>query len=59
MVMHNFQPGIGDICADSTDLQVRVEDIDIYNYVYFSVIEGGHRVKTNQSCQAVDLRPKT
>jgi hypothetical protein len=38
MVMHHFQPGIGDICADPTGLQVRIEDIDIYNYVHFSVV---------------------
>ena|SRR5579864_2630893 len=46
MVMHNFQPGVGDICADATGLQVKVEDIDIYNYVHFSVIESGQSVKT-------------
>jgi len=56
MVMHNFQPGIGDICADPTGLQVKVEDVDIYNYVHFSVIEGGHRVKAKQGCQEVDVR---
>jgi hypothetical protein len=33
MVMHYFQPGIGDICSDPPGLQVKVEDIDIYNYV--------------------------
>jgi len=55
-VVQNFQPGIGDICADPTGLQVKVEDIDIYNYVHFSVIEGGHRVKAKQEGQAVDLR---
>jgi hypothetical protein len=53
--MHNFQPGIGDICADPTGLQVKVEDIDIYNYVHFSVIKSGCRTKT-QECQEVDLR---
>jgi hypothetical protein len=56
MVMHNFEPNTGDICEDPTGLQVKVEDIDIYNYVHFSVVEGGHRVKTKQRCQAVDLR---
>jgi hypothetical protein len=56
VVVNNFQPGIGDICADPTGLQVKVEDIDIYNYVHFTVIEGGHRVKTKQGCQEVDLR---
>jgi hypothetical protein len=48
MVTHNFQPDIGDICADSTGLQVKVEDIDIYNYVHFFVIiESDTGVKTN------------
>jgi hypothetical protein len=56
MMMHNFQPGIGDICTDTTGLQVKVEDIDIYNYVHFSVIEDRHRVMTKHECQAVDLR---
>ena len=56
MVVHHFQPSIGDICADPTGLLVTVEDIDIYNYVHFSVMEGGHRAKTKQGCQEVDLR---
>lgn len=56
MVVHNFQPSIGDICVDPTGLLVKVEDIDIYDYVHFSVIEGGHRVKTKQGCQELDLR---
>jgi hypothetical protein len=29
----------GDICGDTTGLRVRVEDIDIYDYVHFSVVE--------------------
>jgi hypothetical protein len=56
MVVHDFQPGIGDLCRDPTGLLVKVEDIDIYNYVHFSVIEGDRRGKTKQGCQAVDLR---
>ena len=55
MVVHDFQPGIGDICRDPTGLLVKVEDIDIYNYVHFSVIDGDHRGKTKQGYQAVDL----
>jgi hypothetical protein len=31
----------GDICGDPTGLRVRVEDVDIYDYVHFSVIERG------------------
>jgi len=39
MMMRDVQPAIGDICGDPTGLQVRVEDVDIYDYVHFSVIE--------------------
>ena len=38
-MMYDFQLAIGDICEDPTGLLVRVEDIDIYDYVHFSVIE--------------------
>jgi hypothetical protein len=39
MMMRDVQPAIGDICGDPTGLRVRVEDVDIYDYVHFSVIE--------------------
>jgi hypothetical protein len=29
----------GDICGDATGLRVRVEDVDVYDYVHFSVVE--------------------
>jgi hypothetical protein len=32
----------GDICRDPTGLRVKVEDVDIYDYVHFSVIEDGN-----------------
>jgi hypothetical protein len=38
-MMHDFQLSTGDICGDPTGLQVIVEDVDIYDYVHFSVIE--------------------
>jgi hypothetical protein len=38
-MMYDFQLAIGDICGDPTGLLVRVEDIDVYDYVHFSVIE--------------------
>jgi hypothetical protein len=41
MMMRNAQLAIGDICGDPTGLRVRVEDVDIYDYVHFSVIENG------------------
>ena len=38
-MMLEFQLAKGDICGDPTGLRVRVEDVDIYDYVHFSVIE--------------------
>ena len=38
-MMHDSQLARGDICRDPTGLQVMVEDVDIYDYVHFSVIE--------------------
>jgi hypothetical protein len=39
MMMHDLQLVIGDICGDPTGLRVKVEDVDIYDYVHFSVVE--------------------
>jgi hypothetical protein len=41
--MYDLQLSIGDICEDPTGLLVRVEDIDVYDYVHFSVIESSTR----------------
>ena len=38
-MMHDIQFAIGDICGDPTGLRVKVEDVDVYDYVHFSVIE--------------------
>jgi hypothetical protein len=38
-MMYGVHLAIGDICEDPTGLLVRVEDIDIYDYVHFSAIE--------------------
>jgi hypothetical protein len=38
-MIHDLQLGRGDICGDTTGLRVRVEDVDVYDYVHFSVIE--------------------
>ncbi|MGA8492391.1 MAG: hypothetical protein WB711_18330 [Terriglobales bacterium] len=38
-MMNDFQLTRGDICGDPTGLRVRVEDVDDYDYVHFSVIE--------------------
>jgi hypothetical protein len=35
----NFELAAGDICGDPTGLRVRVEDVDMYDYVHFSIIE--------------------
>jgi hypothetical protein len=37
--MYDFQLARGAICRDPTGLRVRVEDVDIYSYVHFSVID--------------------
>jgi hypothetical protein len=38
-MMLDLQLAIGDICRDSRGLRVRVEDVDIYDYVHFSVLD--------------------
>jgi|HubBroStandDraft_6_1064221.scaffolds.fasta_scaffold47371_3 two-component system chemotaxis response regulator CheY len=38
-IVHDLQLARGDICGDPTGLRVRVEDIDIYDYVHFSIVE--------------------
>ena len=38
-MMRDVQVAIGDICGDPTGLRVKVEDVDMYDYVHFSVIE--------------------
>ena len=38
-MMHDVEVAIGDICGDPTGLRVKVEDVDMYDYVHFSVIE--------------------
>ena len=37
-MMPDFELAKGDICGDRTGLQVRIEDVDMYDYVHFSVI---------------------
>ncbi len=38
-MMRDFELARGDICADPMGLRVRIEDVDIYDYVHFSIIE--------------------
>jgi hypothetical protein len=42
-MVYDLQLATGDICEDPTGLLVRVEDIDVYDYVHFSVIESSTR----------------
>jgi hypothetical protein len=37
----DIQLAAGDICGDVTGLRVRVEDVDMYDYVHFSIVEIG------------------
>ena len=47
-MIRDFQLTIGDICGDRAGLRVRVDDVDIYNRVHFTVIE---RTEQNESGQ--------
>jgi hypothetical protein len=38
-MMYDVQVAVGDICRDPTGLRVKVEEVDVYDYVHFSVIE--------------------
>jgi len=42
-MVYDLQLAKGDICEDPTGLLVRVEDIDVYDYIHFSVIENSTR----------------
>ena len=38
-MIREYQLTIGDICGDRAGLRVKVEDVDIYERVHFTVIE--------------------
>jgi hypothetical protein len=40
-MIRDFQFNVGDICEDPTGLRVKVEDIDMYDYIHFSVVDHG------------------
>ena len=42
-MVYDLRLATGDICEDPTGLLVRVEDIDVYDYVHFAVIESSTR----------------
>jgi hypothetical protein len=50
-MMHDFQLATGDLYGDPTGLKVRVEDVDIYDYVHFSVIERSDAGEDEESGQ--------
>jgi hypothetical protein len=45
-MLHDFTIAAGDICEDPIGLRVRVEDVDVYDYVHFSVVESRERADT-------------
>jgi hypothetical protein len=49
-MISNLQLEVGDVCGDPTGLRVRVVDVDVYDYVHFSVVEAN---------QAGDDEPET
>jgi len=49
----------GDICGDATGLRVRVEEVDLYDYVHFSVVErseGETEVETGEMSHLAFVR---
>ena len=38
-MIRDFHLTIGDICGDRTGLRVKVDDVDIFNRVHFTVME--------------------
>lgn len=49
-MMYDFQLARGAICRDPTGLRVIVEDVDIYDYVHFSVIDRGGSTAAVEEC---------
>ena len=48
-MMHDFQLATGDLYGDPTGLRVKVEDVDIYDYVHFSVLESSEEANDAES----------
>jgi hypothetical protein len=38
-MISNLQLEVGDVCGDPTGLRVKVVDVDVYDYVHFSIVE--------------------
>jgi hypothetical protein len=49
---HDVQLAIGDICGDPVGLRVKVEDVDIYDCVHFSVIKHGDQKQEQEEDEA-------
>jgi hypothetical protein len=45
-MIRDYQLTIGDICGDRTGLRVKVEDVDIYDRVHFSILESSDPIET-------------
>ncbi len=41
-MIRDLQLAVGDICGDATGLRVKVEDIDMYDRVHFTIIDGNN-----------------
>jgi hypothetical protein len=54
-MIRDFQLAKGDICGDPTGLLVRVEDVDIYDYVHFSVIERGETQDQDDEAESGEM----
>ena len=54
-MMRDLQLATGDICGDPTGLRVKVEDVDIYDYVHFSVIEGGEEDEDEDEAESGEM----
>jgi hypothetical protein len=55
LLIHDFQLAKGDICGNSTGLRVRVEDVDIYDYVHFFVIERGETEDKDNEAESGEM----
>jgi hypothetical protein len=44
-MIRDFHLTIGDICGDHAGLQVRVDDVDIFDRVHFTVVGGAEENK--------------
>jgi hypothetical protein len=56
---HHIELAAGDICGDATGLRVRVEEVDLCDYVHFSVVErseGEDQVETGEMSHLAFIR---